>query len=302
MSDAKPRILVTGASGLLGGAICRLAAENWSVTGICRRHRVTAPGVTSVQVDLTDEAKVQDLMADQNPKAVIHTAAMAQPPACERAPRASEVVNVRVPEVLATSCAERGIPFVFTSTDLVFDGLQAPYDEGRPATPICVYGRHKAQAEEVVMRRYPAALVVRLPLMFGFAEHSPPTFTLQIFMAIRQRRPIRLFVDEFRTPVDIQSAAQGILHLLGRARGILHLGGRRRISRYDLGLMIAARLAVAPTMLEPVEIQSLTLEVMRSPDCSLDSHRAYSLGYDPAPLEDAIQRISERFKASSFWA
>ena len=298
MSDAKPRILVTGASGLLGGVICRQATENWSVTGVCHRHQVTAPGVTPVRVDLTDGVKVQGLMADRKPHAVIHAAAMAQLPMCERDPRTSEAVNVRVPETLASLCAQRGIPFVFTSTDLVFDGLHAPYDEERPATPVCVYGRHKAQAEKAVLENHPGALVARLPLMVGFSDDAPPTFTLQMLRSICQGRPVKLFVDEFRTPVDIQSAARGLLHLLGRARGILHLGGRRRLSRYDLGLMMAARLEMAPTMLEPVKIRSLALDVARSPDCSLDSSKAYGLGYDPASLEDAIQRIVEQFKAS----
>jgi dTDP-4-dehydrorhamnose reductase len=230
-----------------------------------------------------------------NPGAVIHAAAVAQPLACEQHPRSSAAVNVRASELLAGLCADRKIPFLFVSTDLIFDGRQAPYDESSPTHPVCVYGRQKVRAEEAVRARYADALVCRLPLMFGAVDHPHHNFTWQMLTAMHQGRPVKLFTDEFRTPVDFASAARGLLTVLGRARGVLHLGGRTRLSRYDFGIKLAAEMGVSPSVLEPLTIESMPTGVARSPDCSLDSRKAYGLGYDPTPLDQAIREVVAQY-------
>jgi dTDP-4-dehydrorhamnose reductase len=208
-------------------------------------------------------------------------------------------LNVQVPEKLAALCAGLGIPFVFTSTDLVFDGLSAPYAEQDAMTPVCVYGRQKAQAEAAVLNVYAGALVCRLPLMIGAGVGASPNFSTQMLDHIRRGRPLQLLTDEFRTPVTYRDAAQGLLSLIGRASGRLHLGGRSRISRYDLGRRMAGQMGVSPAMIEPVTLDSLDWEAARSPDCSLISDKAFALGYDPVPLSEAIAWIVRQFNADT---
>jgi dTDP-4-dehydrorhamnose reductase len=230
---------------------------------------------------------------------VVHAAAESQVVACEKQPRRSLAINVVVPERLAGICAQRRIDFLFTSTDLVFDGRRAPYEEGDPTTPVCEYARQKAAAEAAVLERCPQALVCRMPLMFGLAPNTRRHFTVQMLTAIASGRPMRLFVDEFRSPVDTASAAAGILAVLGKARGLLHLGGRTRVSRYDLGCLVAGALGLEPAMLEPTAIDDLELAVRRSPDCTLVSERAYGLGYAPQPLEEAVRSVVNDFVESA---
>jgi dTDP-4-dehydrorhamnose reductase len=296
LEQGRPKLLITGASGFLGRPLCVMAAEKWSVIGVYDRHPVDIPGVACIRADLTDAVRLRDLVAEVSPGAVIHAAAVAQPLACEQHPQSTKVLNVQAPERLAGLCADRGIPFLFVSTDLVFDGHQAPYDESRPATPVCAYGRQKVRAEAAVMASHADALVCRLPLMFGAAGHPHRNFTWQMLTAMHQGRPVKLFTDEFRTPVDHMSAARGLLGVLGRTRGLLHLGGRTRLSRYDFGIMLAAQLGAAPSLLEPVTIDAIPAGMTRSPDCSLDSRRAYALGYDPTPLDKATQVVVCRLK------
>ena len=295
----RPRLLVTGASGMLGSRVCRQALNGWAVTGIQCRNRTAVDGIQTVQLDLTHLPRLEELFQAAAPKAVIHTAAISQPARCEADPDVAHAINVAVSEVLAMLCARRRIPFIFTSTDLVFDGLKAPYDEGHPASPVCVYGRQKLEAEKAVLQRYPAALVCRLPLMFGLGHSPSANFSVQMLDAIRQGLPIDLLTDEFRTPVDYESAARGMLHLLGRAHGILHLGGGTRLSRYALGCLMARHMAVSPAMLRPVTLDQLPSAVKRSPDCSLDSRAARAMGYDPAPLDAAVKRVVDHYKVIS---
>jgi dTDP-4-dehydrorhamnose reductase len=292
--------VVTGASGNLGQWICRLAVKSHAVTGVHWRHPFAMEGVRSIRADLTDIPGLAPLLAAIEPAAVIHAAALSQPVQCEQHPKASRRMNVDVPEKLAALCAGHRIPFIFTSTDLVFDGLSAPYTEQDAVTPVCRYGRQKAEAEAAVLDANAGSLVCRMPLMIGVgAGGASPNFSTQMLDHIRRGRPLRLLTDEFRTPVTYRDAAQGLLSLIGRASGRLHLGGRSRISRYDLGLLMAGRMGVSPTMIEPVTLQSLDWEVARSPDCSLISDKAFALGYDPAPLSEAIAWIVRQFNANT---
>lgn len=293
----RPKLLVTGASGKLGRWICRLAVKSWAVTGTHWQHPFSMNGVVPVQTDLTDFSALDRQLAAVKPGVVIHAAAASQPTFCEQNPEITRMVNVDVPRQLAAWCAGLQIPFVFTSTDLVFDGSNAPYAERDAVTPVCVYGYQKAEAETAILDVNGDALVCRLPLMLGVGGDGAAGFSAQMLSSIRHGRPLKLFTDEFRTPVTFRDAAQGLLSMAGSVRGRLHLGGRSRVSRYDLGLLMAKQMGIAPTMIEPVRLESLDTGTPRSPDCSLLSDRAYALGYDPAPLPDAIQWVIGQFSA-----
>jgi dTDP-4-dehydrorhamnose reductase len=294
--DAHARLLITGAGGLLGGALCRSAADQWDVYGLFHRHRPAMPAGHVVCADLTETGNATRVLDHVAPRAVIHAAAVADVAACQADPEHTEAINVQVPARMALWCARNTIPFGFVSTDLVFDGRKPPYAENRRVNPLNHYARQKAAAESAVLENYPGALVCRLPLLIGVSHRVGHNFSHQMLTAIRQGTPLRLFVDEFRTPVDVQSAAEGILALLGRAEGVVHLGGRTRVSRYELGVLMAAAMRRDPDMLRPVHTDAFPSADLRARDVSLDSRRAYGLGYCPAPLPAAIQRVIDQFE------
>lgn len=115
-------LLITGASGFLGEPLCRLAQSQWQVKGIYHRHPLNADDANFQSLDLTDTQAVTDWFQTHRPDGVIHTAALSKPNHCEKAPELSYRVNVAASETLATLCRDCSIPFVFTSTDQVFDG------------------------------------------------------------------------------------------------------------------------------------------------------------------------------------
>ena len=295
MVSEKPRLMITGASGLLGHALCRAARNRWTVYGVYRRHKPRVAGLHMIQADLRNRQCHRDLLKAIRPRAVIHAAANADVVACEKNPQVCDTINRQVPARLARLCDQAGIAYLFTSTDLVFDGRQAPYDETAPPRPICVYGEHKARAEAEVLSHCSNALVCRLPLMFGAGPYSGHHFGVQMLHAIRGGKTLNLFEDELRTPVDIDSAAHGIITLLGQAKGLFHLGGYTRVSRYELGLALARQLGIEPSMIRPVSIRQMKLAVARAADCSLVSQKAYAAGYRPASLTRGLQRFVHRF-------
>jgi dTDP-4-dehydrorhamnose reductase len=291
-----PRLLITGAGGMLGNGLCELALGRWEVHALYRRHEPRVGGLHPVRADLTDPVALRDLFRRVRPRAVIHAAAVSRVDACQARPHETRETNVAAAGQIARLCADLDCDLVFTSTDLVFSGLNAPYREDAAPRPVCEYGRQKAEAEALVLGHCPHALVCRLPLLFGWGPRSETTFFTQMIDALSNGRPLTLFVDEYRTPVDVRSAARGILDLLGRARGRLHLGGRTRVSRFDMGSMVADLLKIEPAAMRPVRIAEMDLPFDRAPDCSLESARAFGMGYDPTPLDLALKEAVFHFK------
>ena len=233
------RILVTGVSGFLGWNLCQQLRDDWELYGTYYTHSVQFPGAIFQKVDLTDFESLKQLFATVKPAAVIHTAAASQPNFCQKFPEESARINVTASINIAGLCADANIPCIFTSTDLVFDGLHPPYRETDPTCPINYYGEQKVKAEQGMLARYPQTAICRMPLMFGEASPASGSFIQPFIEILKQGKELTLFVDEIRTPVIATTAAAGLLLALEKqVSGILHLGGRERISRYQFGCLM----------------------------------------------------------------
>jgi dTDP-4-dehydrorhamnose reductase len=108
-----------------------------------------------------------------------------------------------------------------------------------------------------------------------------------------------LFTDEHRTPVCGRTAAKGLLLALEGVHGIIHLGGRERVSRYEFGVMLARTFGLDESLLRRARQGDIPMLAARPPDVSLDSSRAYGLGYDPPGILEALRRMRGKFKDPS---
>ncbi len=288
------KLLVTGASGFLGWHVCQAAAPQWDVYGTVWRHPVVVPRTKVLRLDLTDFTALQHLFQTLRPDAVIHLAAHSQPNWCQQHPDESHKMNVTVAVTLAGLCSDRAIPYVFTSTDLVFDGRQPPYRETDPVSPLSLYGEQKAQAEVEILQRYPSAAVCRMPLMFGMVPPPAQSFMQPFIQTLQAGEALQLFLDEVRTPVSGTTAAQGLLLALASVQGRLHLGGRERISRYDFGRLLAEVFALPTDRLSACHQRDVPMPAPRPADVSLNSAIAFCLGYSPPPLRTALEALRGR--------
>ena len=286
------KLLVTGASGFLGWHLCQLAKQEWDVYGTYFSHAVEIPGVTMLKVDLTHFQEIKRLFQDLQPAAVIHTAAQSSPNFCQIHPRESYSINVEASCNIAGLSADYSIPCVFTSTDLVFNGLNAPYSETDSVSPVNSYGEQKVQAEEEMLRRYPLTAVCRMPLMFGMATPTATSFIQPFIQTLREGKELNLFIDEFRTPVSGKTAAQGLLLALAKVKGRIHLGGKERLSRYDFGRLLVEVFQLPPGI-KPCRQQDVKMAAPRPPDVSLDSSKAFALGYQPLSIKEELEALPE---------
>ena len=285
------KLLVTGASGFLGWNLCQQAQANWEVSGTYFSHEITIPGATLYKVDLTNFVELKQLFDRLSPDAVIHTAAASKPNFCQTNREIAYAINVDAAVNIARLCGDRNLPCAFTSTDLVFDGQNPLYKEDDPVCPINVYGEQKAIAEQKMSEIYPKVALCRMPLMFGVPSPVSPSSLQGLVSNLKAGKEINLFTDEYRTTASGRSASKGLLLAVEKVQGILHLGGRERISRYDFGLLVADILNIPTEIIKPGKQTDVTMVAPRSPDTSLDSSKAFALGYQPLPLREELTRI-----------
>ena len=285
------KLLITGASGFLGWHLCQLAKEEWEIYGTYLSHPLEIPGMKILKANLTNFQELKRIFNDVKPEAVIHTAAHSQPNFCQINPKESHAINVIASCNIAGLCADNSIPCAFTSTDLVFDGLNAPYRETDAVCPVNLYGEQKAIAEADMLERYPMTAVCRMPLMFGAATPTAKSFIQPFIQTLQAEKELSLFIDEFRTPVSGTTAAKGLLLALEKVNGIIHLGGKERISRYDFGQILVEVFLLPATKLKSCRQQDVKMAAPRPADVSLDSSKAFALGYQPLSVREELEAI-----------
>jgi dTDP-4-dehydrorhamnose reductase len=259
MESPKKRVWITGGRGLIGNYLAETA---W----------MWAPGfavnaLTRAEVDLCDFSEVKKLFSQFKPDAVIHCAALSKSPACQANPILARKLNVEVTRMLADLCSE--VPFLFFSTDLVFDGKKGDYTEEDPVNPVSIYAETKVEAERVVLAN-PKHTVVRTSLNGGVSLSGDRGFNEEIRMAWRMGRTLDLFVDEFRCPIPAEVTARAVWELIHANRpGLYHLAGREKLSRFDIGMLLADRW---PDLNPRIDAGTLKAYhgAPRSPDTSLN--------------------------------
>jgi dTDP-4-dehydrorhamnose reductase len=162
------RILVTGASGLLGINMAIEAAKRHTVFGTTYRQKIKSENFITIQTNLLLDGAVENLIDEVQPDWVINCAALAIVDACERDPNLARKFNVEFPGKLAAIVARGGARLIHISTDAVFDGQRGDYTEDDTPNPLSVYARTKLEGEWAVSEADPNAIVARVNL-FGWS-------------------------------------------------------------------------------------------------------------------------------------
>ncbi len=282
-------ILITGISGFLGRHFAELTTPERRLIGFYHRREIRFPDLPTHPADLTDEGALRKKLEALPPlAAVIHLAAVSNPNSCEEKVEAARRVNVDASIHLARYCAEQRIPFLFASTDLIFDGERAPYAPEDQPEPVNEYGRQKVAAEQAIRRLYPAATIARLPLMYGAGANFMPAWLEKL----RDGQPIHAFTDEYRTAAYAGDVARGLLLLLDKGlSGNWHLGGPERISRYDFAVAMARAFELPEHLVRPSRQADVKMPAQRPADVSLDSEKANACGYRPEPIQAHFPRL-----------
>lgn len=271
------RILLTGSSGYLGKHLAPLAADVGTAlahTYFSNSPPAHVPGAHFL--DVRDEQAVQTLAGAFAPDVIIHAAGSSG------RPQMVEVIELGARHITAAAqlCGAR---LIHLSTDVVFDGQQAPYKEDDPPRPIHDYGSAKTRAEAMVSA-HGDHVIVRTSLIYGLQEMDHGT--AWVVDALQKGNPVTLFVDQIRNPVWVESLSMACLELAQLDyRGVLHVAGSQTLNRAQFGLRMLDWWGVT----QRDTLQFGPGDGARWPaDCTLDISRAQALLSTPLPGVDDV--------------
>jgi dTDP-4-dehydrorhamnose reductase len=272
MAASASKYLVTGASGQLGSYLVQaLQRQQLPIVAWSRQPNTSVLGVPCESVDIRERDLVRAAFERARPDVVIHAAAMSGVGDCFRDPAGARQTNTNGTRFLADLADKHGIRILYVSTDLVFDGRHRDYRETDCPTPLSVYGQTKATAEREVLNQ-PNHVVVRVSLLFGPAINGRTSFFDQQIQAVRNGTPMTLFNDEWRTPVSLAQAAEGLITAAqSDVSGILHLGGSERMTRLEMGQRLARFLGRSEEIFQSASREDFPTSEPRPRDTSLNS-------------------------------
>ncbi|MBN1147683.1 MAG: SDR family oxidoreductase [Anaerolineales bacterium] len=289
----EPRILITGASGLLGLNLALEAVkERSTVFGQANRRPLHTSAFTVVQADLLAPGAVQRLLEETRPDWVIHCAALANLEACEADPAQARQLNSEVPRQLARHVARGGARLLHVSTDAVFDGQRGGYSEEDAPNPLSIYAQTKLEGERAVAEEDPAALVARVNL-FGWSASGKRSLAEFFFNNLSAGKPVMGFTDVYFCPLLANDLAHIFLKMLGTGLGgLYHVVSSECISKYEFGVQIARKFGLDESLVSPTSWQEAGLAAARSPNLSLRIDKLiHDLGETTPNLSAGLERF-----------
>jgi len=289
------RILITGGTGLLGGALLDAATEGEEVFATYYhnlppaewRHRF-------YPLDVRDEAAVMQLLESVRPHIVIHTASRGSVDEAERDPDGVRRVNVDGTLAVARVCARLGARVVFISSNAVFDGAHPPYAEDSPVRAMNRYGALKIEAEARLRELRQPHLVIRPILMYGWPWPGGRENVVTRWLSqLEQGQPVEVAADVTSMPLLSTNCAQAVWAAarLGRCE-IYHVAGADRVSLVEFARATAREFDADERLVVAVPSAQLSGLAPRPLDTSFVTARMErELGVRPVGIAEGLASL-----------
>ena len=295
-------VLITGGSGFFGWNATRFFRDRGYAVIACspepERYSRYFSEVPFCRADVLDARAVVDVVMQHRPDYIVHAAAHATPSSCERNPvRAQEINVIGTGNVFGAATALR-VPFVFLSTDLVFNGEKGMYVETDVAMPRTVYGETKLQAERMLQNQtiFRDWVIVRSSLMFGNGTPWTNGFPQFAERALRNGEIVQLFLDQYRTPVYVDDVARAVDLLVERKKfgEIFHCGGPERLNRVEFVRRYCRFMDIPQDNIREITMDDLPEYPTRVRDVSLSSEKLrQALHWRQTPIDEAFAEMKE---------
>jgi dTDP-4-dehydrorhamnose reductase len=288
-------VLITGGSGLL--------ALNWAVTirnhyfvtlGLHERN-ISLPGVKTHFINLETIKSLAVSFDEMKPDIVIHTTGLTNIETCESNPDLAQYINTDLAVNVAKICVERNITLVHISTDHLFSASKSLVNETQALSPINVYGKTKALAEDHILDIYPHALVIRTNF-YGWGTSYRNSFSDTIIKSLRTGQELSLFQDVFYTPIIIECLVNITHDLINmKACGVLHVVGDDHISKYEFGLKVVEVFKLDAKLIKSCNLSDKIKLVQRPNEMGLSNQNVSQLlGRKLGGLNDHLIRLHQQ--------
>jgi len=290
------RILVTGASGLLGLNLSLKMTETHTIVGADRSKLIGTP-FELVQADLLEPGSRSRIIDSIRPDAIIHTAANANIDSCETDPDDAHILNTELPNKIAEICAIRNIRMIHISTDAVFDGTQkSNYTEADIPNPLSVYAQTKLDSEDAVLSTNPNAVVARVNF-FGWSLSGERSLSEYFVNNLKANQVCNGFTDVWFCTMFVGDLADTLVKMLEKGlSGLYHVVGSEAIAKYDFGVKIARQFGFDEGLIRPISVEASNLTAKRSHKLKLSVHKlSTDLGIKIPSVSTGIEKFYTQY-------
>lgn len=230
--------LVTGGTGLLGSNASEFLLRNKADVVLAGRKPIA--GRKSIFADLANPHTIKGLLGDRNVSAVFHAAAIASIPLCAENPELTRKVNVESSGILAKEAGHLGIPFVYISTDAVYEGQsQVNRNEAVPLFPQTLYAKSKLAGEQIVLDANPNALVIRTNF-FGISPSGKRSLSEFFINKLSEGVSVTGYQDVLVSSIYTWHLMSIIDKLVEqKLSGVFNIGSSQPMTKYDFGINLA---------------------------------------------------------------
>jgi dTDP-4-dehydrorhamnose reductase len=264
------RILVTGASGLLGLNLCLHLADEHKIFGTFHSRELKKPPFPTVYCDMQKRQSIEAAIDKIKPEFLINCAAMANVDSCELQPDMAQLINAEMPGTLAVICKKRGIKLIHISTDAVFDGKMGDYTEEDSPNPLSVYARTKLDGEQAVSAEDPQAIIARVNF-YGFSLDGKRSLAEFFLSNLVGNNQVNGFVDVMFCPLYVTDLVDTLVKMIEKElSGLFHAVSPESLSKYAFGVRIAEKFGFKKDLIQPKSITEGGLLAARSPRLTLN--------------------------------
>ena len=282
------KILITGAFGQLGTSLCKaLSNESILASG---RVSISTKKYKCIELDITNQKRVAEIIRDYKPDIIIHLAAMTDVDGCEKTPEIAFDVNVKATENLLTSFKGK---FIYISTDYVFDGEKGPYLEDDKVNPMSVYGKTKLYGENLVQQSDIDWVILRSNIIFSYSDRTKASFVNWVVDSLKKRQMITVVNDQWNNPTWTNDLAKVISKIIEKdINGLYHYGGGDYLNRLEFAKMIASTFGLDGSLIKPITTSELNWLAQRPLKSGLYTNKIeLDLGIEALPIQKALDEM-----------
>jgi dTDP-4-dehydrorhamnose reductase len=291
------KLLITGASGLLGINLAQETMTAHDIAAVDRGKLVNAP-FKVFSGDLLEAGTLDAALDSARPQWLINCAALADLEACENGPELSRRLNIDLPARMAKACKARGISFVHISTDAVFDGEKDGfYTEEDVPNPLGVYSQTKLAGEQAVLDENEKAIVARVNF-YGWSLSGKRSLAEFFHHNLTHGKSMSGFTDVKFCPMLVNDTARILVKMLQKnLSGLYHLVGPQAMSKYQFGIEIARRFGLKEAEISPKSINTSSLTARRAHNLCLSTNKlSTALGESLPEFSTGLNEFYNQFE------
>ena len=293
------KYLVTGSAGLIGNQLVHDLEQSGEIVYSCYNNMKPLYGIPT-KLNLLNLEDIHKIFKKFQPDVVIHSAALTDVEKCEVDPQLANSLNVKATEVIAKEVEKISSYLMYISTDYIFDGKSGFYKETDSTNPLNNYGKTKLLGEKFIENETSKWSIIRTSTPFGVHPFKK-TFPVWVYENLKINKKINILEDQFTSPTYVPNLSKMILEITSRSlEGFFHLSGSTKISRFEFAKMIATKLNLDLSLLNPVKIDTMPWKANRPLDSSLNISKINAiLKTKPYTIKQSLDDYALQFADSS---